>query len=215
MIWTHDTFEPISRSGLDIQTIFCPYLSMILSQITFHSYIVFFTWVSLPCHFKNYMFFNIISLFSKIVLSPLSYSLHCYVWPHAKNMLCNNYIEIDTKNIGKNACINIHIFVSFICIYVISVQFSSVRSLSCVLVFANPWTAACQASLSIIKSWSLTKLMFIESVMPSNHLTLCCPLLLLPSSFPGSESFQMSQLFGSGGQNIGVSASTSVLPMNT
>ena len=54
-----------------------------------------------------------------------------------------------------------------------------------------------------------------ESVMPSNHLILCHPLLLLPSIFPASGSFQMSQLFTSGGQSIGVSASTSVLSMNT
>ena len=56
---------------------------------------------------------------------------------------------------------------------------SSVQSLSCVRLFATPWTAACQASLSITISWSLFKLMSIESVMPSNHLILCCPLLLL------------------------------------
>ena len=55
----------------------------------------------------------------------------------------------------------------------------------------------------------------IESVMPSNYLILCHPLLLLPSSFPASGYFQMSQLFASGGQSIGVSASISVLPMNT
>ena len=59
------------------------------------------------------------------------------------------------------------------------------------------------------------KLMSIESVMPSNHLILCHPLLLLPSIFPTSRCFQMSQLCVSGGQSIGVSASTSVLPMNT
>ena len=57
-------------------------------------------------------------------------------------------------------------------------------------------------------------LMSIMSVMPSNHLILCCPLLLPPSIFPASGSFQMSQLFISGGQSIGVSVSTSVLPMN-
>ena len=57
--------------------------------------------------------------------------------------------------------------------------------------------------------------MFIESVMPSNHLILCRPLLLPPQSFPVSRSFQMSQLFASGSQSMGVSASTSVLPMNT
>ena len=78
----------------------------------------------------------------------------------------------------------------------------------------TPWTAAHQASLSITNSWSLPRLMFIESVMPSNHLILCRPLLLLPSIFPASGSFLMSRLFTSGGQSIGVSASTSVLPMN-
>ena len=62
-------------------------------------------------------------------------------------------------------------------------QFSSVQSLSHVQLFAAPWTAARQASLSITKSLSLLKLMFIELVMPSNHLILCHPLLLLPSIF--------------------------------
>ena len=80
--------------------------------------------------------------------------------------------------------------------------------------FVTPWTAACQASLSITNSWSLLKLLSIESVMTSNHLILCCPLLLLLSIFPVSGSFLMSGLFISGGQNIEVSASASVLPMN-
>ena len=92
---------------------------------------------------------------------------------------------------------------------------SSVQSLSCVQLFATPWTAACQSSLSITNSRSLPKLKFIESVMPSNHLILCRPLLLLPSIFPASGSFPMSQLFTSGGHSVGVSASTSVLLMNT
>ena len=69
------------------------------------------------------------------------------------------------------------------------IQFSSVRSLSHVQLFATPWTAACQASLSVTNSWSLLKLISIESVMPSNHLILCCPLLLLPSIFPSIEVF--------------------------
>ena len=64
------------------------------------------------------------------------------------------------------------------------VQFSSVQLLSRVRLFATPWTAARQASLSITNSWSLPKLKSIESVMPSNHLILCHPLLLLPSIFP-------------------------------
>ena len=93
-------------------------------------------------------------------------------------------------------------------------KFTSVQSLSHVRLFATPWIAACQASLSITNSWNLPKPMSIELVIPSNHLILCHPLLLLPSIFPTSGSFQMSQLLASGGQSIGVSASTSVLPIN-
>ena len=89
-----------------------------------------------------------------------------------------------------------------------------VHSLSQVWLFATPRTAAYQASLSFTISRSLLKLVFIESVMPSNHLILYHPLLLLPSSFLASGSFPMSHFFPSGGQSIGVSASTSVLPMN-
>ena len=66
---------------------------------------------------------------------------------------------------------------------------SSVQWLSRVRLFATPWTAACQASLSITNSQSLPKLMSIESVMSSNHLILCCPLLLLPSIFPSIGVF--------------------------
>ena len=68
-------------------------------------------------------------------------------------------------------------------------NFSSVQSLSHVQLFATPWTAARQASLSITNSWSLPKLISIESVMPSNHLILCHSLLLLPSVFPSIRVF--------------------------
>ena len=78
----------------------------------------------------------------------------------------------------------------------------------------TPWTAAHQASLSITNSRSLLKLMSSELMMPSNDLILCRPLLLLPSVFPSMRVFPMSQFFASGGQIIGVSASSSVLPMN-
>ena len=64
-----------------------------------------------------------------------------------------------------------------------SILFGSVQLLSCFQPFVTPWTAACQASLSITNSQNLLKLMSIESVMPSNHLILCCPLLLPPSIF--------------------------------
>ena len=66
---------------------------------------------------------------------------------------------------------------------------SSVQSLNCVQLFATPRIAACQASLSITNSWSISKLMSIKSVMPSNHLILCCPLLLLTSIFPSIRVF--------------------------
>ena len=65
----------------------------------------------------------------------------------------------------------------------------SVQSLCLVQLLATPWTAVCQASLSITNSWSLLKLMSIESVMPSNHLILSCHLLLLPSIFPSIRVF--------------------------
>ena len=82
-------------------------------------------------------------------------------------------------------------FLTFYCL-----SFSHYR----VRLFTTPWTAACQASPSFTISWSLLKLMSIESVMPSNHLILCHPLLLLPSVFPASGSFPMSRLFALGGQ---------------
>ena len=95
------------------------------------------------------------------------------------------------------------------------VQFSSVQSLSRVRLFATPWITARQASLSITNSRRLHKLMSIESVMPSSHLILCRPFLLLPQSLPASEPFPVSQLFAWGGQSTGVSALASFLPTNT
>ena len=106
------------------------------------------------------------------------------------------------------------IFLSQMLFYIVEF-ISLVQSLSCVQLFATPLTAACQASLSITNSQSLLKLMCIALMMPSNHLILCHPLLLLPSIFPSIMAFSMSWFFASGGQSIGVSALASVLPMNT
>ena len=86
-----------------------------------------------------------------------------------------------------------------------SVQFSSVAQLC-----LTPWTAACQVSLSIMSSWSLLKLMVIESVMPFNHLILCCPLLL-PSLFPSIRVFPSDSVICIRWPSIGVSVSASVL----
>ena len=104
---------------------------------------------------------------------------------------------------------------SLLVLYVLSVQFSSVQSLSRVRLFAAPSIAAHQASLSITNSQSSLKLTPIESVMPFSHLILCRPLHLLPPIPPSIRVFPMSQLFARSGQSIGVSALASVLPMNT
>ena len=96
-----------------------------------------------------------------------------------------------------------------------SVQFSSVQLLSCVLLFPTPWNTAHQASLSITNSQSSFKLMSIESLMPSSISSSVIPFSSCPQSLWASASFPMSQLFASGGQSIGLSASASVLPVNT
>ena len=87
-------------------------------------------------------------------------------------------------------------------------RFSHVR------LFVTPWLATHQAPLSSAISRSLLKFMSIEEVMLSNHLTLCHPFLFLPSIFPSIGAFYNEFLFASGGQKIGASASTSVLPVN-
>ena len=95
-------------------------------------------------------------------------------------------------------------------IYILGIV--AVQSLSHVQLFVTPWTAAHQASLSFTISRSFLKLMSIESVMPSNHLILCHPLLLPPSIFSSIRVFSNDSALTSGGQSIGASAS--VLPMN-
>ena len=91
----------------------------------------------------------------------------------------------------------------------------SVQSLSRVRLFATPWTAAPQASLSITNSRSLLKLMSIKSVMPSSHLILCHPLLLPPSIFPSIRVFSNESALCIRWPNYWSLASTSVLPRNT
>ena len=117
--------------------------------------------------------------------------------------------KYDSNNYTKLTFLRIIIKLSQDTSWEESVQFS----LSVVSDSANPWTASCQASLSIINSQSLYKLMSIELVMPSNHIIFCHPLLLLPSIFPRISVFLMSQLFASGGQSIGASA-FSISPSN-
>ena len=89
-----------------------------------------------------------------------------------------------------------------------------VQSRSLVQLVETLWTAAHRTSLSFTISWSLLKFMFIESVMPSSHLILRCPLLFLHSIVPSIRVFSNKSGLASGGQSIGASASASVLPMN-
>ena len=121
---------------------------------------------------------------------------------------CWTWLKWLSMVFGNNS-INMNTILNF------QVQFSSVQSLSCGRLFVTPWITAHQASLSITNSWSSLRLMSIESGMPSSHLILCRPFSYCPQSLPASGSFPMSQFFTCGGQSIGVSASTSVLPMNT
>ena len=116
-----------------------------------------------------------------------------------------NDVEADrhwTQN-EQDPCLKLSFFIFF----------KSIQLLSHVRLFATPWTATRQASLCITNSWSLLKLTSIESVMPSNYLILCCPLLLLPPIIPSIRVFSKESV-ASGGQRIGALALASVLPMN-
>ena len=94
------------------------------------------------------------------------------------------------------------------------VEFVAVQPFSHVRLSAIPWAAACQASLSFTVSWSLLKLMSIDSVMPSNLSSSVVPISSCLQSLPASGYFPVSQFVTSGGQSIGASSAESVLPMN-
>ena len=130
--------------------------------------------------------------------SPAPVSVHLTTGPITCNCLTHFCILDRTRRMPWTQCLYQ------------TIQFSSLQLLNCARLFATPWTAAPQASLSIT-SRSLLKLMSIESVMPSNHLILYHPLFLPPSIFPSIRVYSNES---SGGQRIGASASTLVLPMN-
>ena len=125
--------------------------------------------------------------------------LECHIWGE---VTAHDFKGQDTR---KAACL----------IAGVQIQFSSVQSLSCVWLFVTPWTAACQASLSITNSQSSLKLMSIKSVMPSSHLILCHPLLFLPLIPPSIRVFSNESVLCIRWPNTGVSALASVLPKNT
>ena len=116
---------------------------------------------------KNYLSRESLLENSKTALPSLPAKILSQKWSHSE----------ETGNVVNAPC------------QTVTSYFSSVQSLSHVRLFVTPWTAARQASLSITSSQSLPKPMSIESVMPSNHLVLCCPILLLPSIFPSIRVF--------------------------
>ena len=128
-------------------------------------------------------------------------------------------VNLSVKEYGLYLHLSFFIYQYFIDFYFYSiyevVQFSSLHLLSRVRLFATPWIAVGQVSLTITNSQSLPKLMSIELVMPSSHIYSVVPLSSCPQFLPASGSFPMSQFFSPGGQSIGVSASASVLLMNT
>ena len=125
------------------------------------------------------------------------------VWPHLLPIphdFMGNFLKLISQ---IPQCLHIHQMGKIV-----------VQLLSCVWLFVNPWTAAHQACLCFTISQSLLKLMSVELVLSSNHLSLCHPLSSCLQHFPVSGSFLMSQFFASNGQSIRVSASASVFLIN-
>ena len=111
-----------------------------------------------------------------------------------KSLNPNSNMKVKRQSLKNNHSYN-NLWMNTILKYVNCEISQSVQSLSCVRLFATPWTAACQASLSITNSQSLLKLMSVESMMPcNNHLILCRPLFLLPSVFPSIRVFSKESL---------------------
>ena len=128
----------------------------------------------------------------------------------SKKEVQSNEHKDDSRTWEKNGFTEQEVTRSF---YQEYTQFSSVQSLSCVRLFATPWTAARQASLSMTNSQCMFKLMSIKSVMPSNHLILCHPLLLLPSILPSIRVFSNEPVFHIRWPNYW-SSSFSIIPSN-
>ena len=133
--------------------------------------------------------------------SDCIFLLSCYTWIHLPIFFNDKAYFLSLFSESKTCSID-------------SIQFSSVQSLSCVRLFVTPWIAAHQASLSNTNSWSSPKLMCIESVMPSSHLILCRPLLLLPPIPPRIRVFSNESVLRIRWPKNGASATASVLPMN-
>ena len=149
-------------------------LSQRWSPFLFPLRLTHFPWAQDPvpsCYTRDLPFLNVSqSDLSHQQVSSLQHLLPSGYLPSISTLLIVNWLQ----RLGHICCL---------------ASFSSVQLLSHVWLFVTPWTTACQASLSITNSRNLLKLTSIESVMPSNHLILCCPLLLLPSILPSIRIF--------------------------
>ena len=156
------------------------FLCLLLFVFVVHSFL-------LLCYFFD-LLKSLAQLLFKLFFSYIGH------WTHSFSVFLSSYKHSSLKSVSFNdmRCNNFIIHSKHFKYHIwfllgpsiVSVQFSSVQSLSRVRLFATPWTAALQASLSVINSRSLLKLMSIELVIPSNHLILCCPFLLPSSIFP-------------------------------
>ena len=149
-----------------------------------------------------YIIYNcvtVVSINSILLIHPSPNPIHLYfldstfhIYIISLVFFCMTYFTnitfFKSTHVAANGKIAFFSWLSNIPWYV-NIQFVSVQSLSCVRLFVTPWATACQASLPITSSQSLHKLMSIESVMPSNHLILCHPLLLTPSILPSIRVF--------------------------
>ena len=159
------------------------------------------------CLFSSFLLYWLRYYFLRNTYSPFQNYFWWSSFPDAyRNLTIPLKLKTIRQSIFRTSCMDLSLLNR--CIEV------SLQSLSHVWLFATPWTAACQASLSITNSQSLLKLKSIELVMPSNHLILCHLLSSYLQPFLAWGSFQMSQFFASGNQSTGVSTSASVLPMN-
>ena len=159
------------------------------------------------CLFSSFLLYWLRYYFLRNTYSPFQNYFWWSSFPDAyRNLTIPLKLKTIRQSIFRTSCMDLSLLNR--CIEV------SLQSLSHVWLFATPWTAACQASLSITNSQSLLKLKSIELVMPSNHLILCHLLSSYLQPFLAWGSFQMSQFFASGNQSIGASAWVSVLSIN-
>ena len=174
--------------------------------MVYNKFLFFFGWIEFNCmyllqiihSFNCWCTFGLYLVFS-YHMKMLWTFVHMFLFGYMLLFLLNKYLGVECLNHMIDICL---------------ILLSSVQSLSHVRLFVTSWTTAHQASWSITYSWSLLKLMSIESVMPSNHLILCCSLLLLPSIFPSIRVFSNESVLCIGWKTIGVSALASVLSMN-